>query len=394
MKTYIKQALVLLVASCLLTLPFGCGNIGSNSQNDINNLIYRGNDEHTGSYPGNSLAASSIKWKFFNHDQGLMLSAPLYWDGTVYFGSYDHNLYALDSQTGQVKWKFETSKPILSSTAISSTNILFGSMDGSFYDVDANTHELKWSFQSASFDNSQKGAIPNQGIRSAPVVDNGVVFFGCYGRRVYALDVGSGKEIWKYATENPVQNAPSVSDGIVYITDLDKLVALDEKTGVKKWASGSSGSPGSSPVVSNGTVLFADSFHLSAFNAQTGEIKWKIDASADSGLDVGPSVKDGVVFFGDNEGFHSVDLDKGSAKWNTPIPGGSTGSPPMIIDDSVYFVDSAAFIDRLDLNSGQIRSRFKLKDTFDPYWKTTTVMTPGDGVVFIADMDGNVYAIQ
>lgn len=63
------------------------------------NVMFRGNPQHTGVYDsGGVLHFSKIKWKF--HTGGSVTSSPAVANGVVYVGSADHNLYALDSATG------------------------------------------------------------------------------------------------------------------------------------------------------------------------------------------------------------------------------------------------------------------------------------------------------
>ena len=53
----------------------------------------------------------------------------------VYFGSPDGYLYALDSQSGAEKWKFQTGGPVGTSPAVSEGVVYFGSEDGYLYAV-------------------------------------------------------------------------------------------------------------------------------------------------------------------------------------------------------------------------------------------------------------------
>ena len=48
---------------------------------------------------------SKVKWKF--HTGGSVTSSPAVVGDTVYVGSNDNNLYALDLETGALKWKFK-----------------------------------------------------------------------------------------------------------------------------------------------------------------------------------------------------------------------------------------------------------------------------------------------
>ena len=55
-------------------------------------------------------------------------------DGTIYFGSYDNNTYALNGKTGELIWKYETGNNIISSPAIGSDGTIYiGSNDHNVY---------------------------------------------------------------------------------------------------------------------------------------------------------------------------------------------------------------------------------------------------------------------
>jgi eukaryotic-like serine/threonine-protein kinase len=74
---------------------------------------FRGNAEHTGVYSGVGVPQfSKIKWQF--HTGGQVMSSPAVTADTVYIGSNDHFLYALDRATGAQLWKFKTESRITS----------------------------------------------------------------------------------------------------------------------------------------------------------------------------------------------------------------------------------------------------------------------------------------
>jgi hypothetical protein len=51
-------------------------------------------------------STGTLKWKFAT--KGWVSSSPAVSSGVVYFESYDSNFYAVDAATGQFKWKFQT----------------------------------------------------------------------------------------------------------------------------------------------------------------------------------------------------------------------------------------------------------------------------------------------
>jgi outer membrane protein assembly factor BamB len=110
--------------------------------------MFRGNPQHTGVYPGPAVPQfTKIKWQF--HTNGQVLSSPAISGDTLYVGSSDHQLYALDAASGTLKWKFKTDGRITSSPAVSGGIVYFGSYDSNFYAVDTATDQLKWKFKTA-----------------------------------------------------------------------------------------------------------------------------------------------------------------------------------------------------------------------------------------------------
>jgi outer membrane protein assembly factor BamB len=105
-----------------------------------------GNPQHTGDYGDVSIKQlNKIRWQF--HTGGQVLSSPAVSGSSLYVGSSDHFLYALDRQDGILKWKFKTGGRITSSPAVSEGVVYFGSFDAYFYAVDAATGALKWKFK-------------------------------------------------------------------------------------------------------------------------------------------------------------------------------------------------------------------------------------------------------
>ena len=52
---------------------------------------------------------------------------------TVYFGARDRLVYALDTETGEEKWNFETEGFVESSPVVADGVVYIGSNDGSVY---------------------------------------------------------------------------------------------------------------------------------------------------------------------------------------------------------------------------------------------------------------------
>ena len=107
--------------------------------------MFRGDAAHSGAYAGSGPRQfHAVKWKFATGDR--VVSSPVFSDGVIYFGSDDHNVYAVDAATGRQIWKVSTLGPVASSPAVAGGIVYFTSYDGRFYAVDAKNGKLKWKF--------------------------------------------------------------------------------------------------------------------------------------------------------------------------------------------------------------------------------------------------------
>src|SRR5437660_696562 len=105
-------------------------------------------------------------WDFY-------LSSPTVWNGAVYFGSSDGNVYSLDATSGALKWKFHTGDVVHSSPAIADGVLYIGSWDTYLYAMDAASGTEKWRFKTG-----EDPDIHNHGgIQDSPAVADGTIKF-------------------------------------------------------------------------------------------------------------------------------------------------------------------------------------------------------------------------
>ncbi len=182
--------------------------------------MFRGDPAHSGVYDASGAPGlSTVKWKF--KTAARIFSTPAVAGSAVYFGSSDHNLYAVNAGDGSLRWKFHTDGPVNSSPAIESGIVYAGSLDGNFYAVDAETGKLKWKFKTGGERRFSApgihGAIPRTEVMpdpfdvflSSPVVAGGVVYVGSGDHNVYALDAKAGDLKWKFTTGNVIHASPA-----------------------------------------------------------------------------------------------------------------------------------------------------------------------------------------
>ena len=78
------------------------------------------------------------------------LNPPVIIGNTIYFGSDDGNFYALDVESGYMRWVFKSGAEINSIPYADKNNVYFGSKDGKLYALSRDTGQEIWHFQARS----------------------------------------------------------------------------------------------------------------------------------------------------------------------------------------------------------------------------------------------------
>jgi outer membrane protein assembly factor BamB len=265
-----------------------------------NGIVYAGS--YDGKFYALDAKTGGIKWKFKTGGErrfeakglhglqpknqtiadpfDVFLSSPVVAQGRVYFGSGDGNLYALDANSGELRWKFQTGDVVHSSPAFADGVLYFGSWDSLFYAVDAATGKEKWRFQARKDD-----LIHNQvGFQSSPAVVDGVVYTGCRDAHLYALDAATGKEKWNFNTElSWVISSPAVHEGKVFFATSDSTLyhVLEAATGKSVLRQQSKAFMFSSPSVAGDVVLIGVlNGILEARDLKSGDLLWEFQTEA------------------------------------------------------------------------------------------------------------------
>lgn len=173
---------------------------------------------------------------------------------TVFFGSSDGHLYALNGRTGALKWKFKTDGIIHSTPALSDGVLYFGSWDTFFYAIEAATGKLVWKFKTGD----QMGM---SGIQTSATIANGNVYFGARDPFLFALDAKTGALKWKYDAENSwILSTAAFKDNTLYMgtSDTYLVLAIDATTGKEKWRRKLFGYVYGSPCLTDKALFIGD----------------------------------------------------------------------------------------------------------------------------------------
>jgi outer membrane protein assembly factor BamB len=341
-----------------------------------------------------------VKWKF--HTDGQVISSPAVADGTVYFGSTDGNLYAVDLESGAQKWKLPLGVRATSSPAVDHGIVYLGTYSGRFYAVDATTGKLKWKFQTegerrfagrhlhGSEPAGETMPDPFDFYLSSPAVWGGTVYFGSGDGNVYALDSNSGGLKWKFHTGDVVHASPAISEGTLFIGSWDSyFYALDAASGKEKWRFNNEFSwVITSPMIAKDKVIFATSdsslFHMVDVATGKSAVRQQLKAF----VFASPSVAGDVVYVGVLNGtLEARDLKTGELLWefqtdasrenrNWVLTADRKFNSPMIF--TTPWREAAA-------------SGLDLQSTVGSFFSSPLI---ANGVVYVGSTDGYLYALQ
>jgi outer membrane protein assembly factor BamB len=193
-------------------------------------------------------------WSFH---AGAIESSPLQVNGVLYFGSWDHYVYALDARKRKLRWKFRADDQVIAAPAYAHGTIYVATSGGSLYALSAKTGRMKWRARSfARFGRREY-------FYATPTVAYGRVFIGNTDGYVYAYGATSGHLIWAQRAGTYVYTGAAVWQQKVYVGTWDGyLVALDAATGDTRWRFDSPGGISGAPTVMGGLVYFSTLGHI------------------------------------------------------------------------------------------------------------------------------------
>ncbi|MFT5104581.1 MAG: hypothetical protein ACI8XO_001219 [Verrucomicrobiales bacterium] len=118
--------------------------------------------------------------------------------------SRDDCMIALDTDTGELLWRFVSGGPIRFAPVAWEGAVYFGSDDGYFYCLNVEDGSLRWKFQAVPSERQVFGnrrVISTWPVRGGPVLRDGRIYFAAgvwsfEGVFVYALDANSGEVVW------------------------------------------------------------------------------------------------------------------------------------------------------------------------------------------------------
>ena len=247
--------------------------------------------ERTGAAPASFALPMSKSWTYGGGSLYYESTSPVASGDTVYYGSVDGDLTAVDRITGQEKWKSQLGLigRSMSSPTLGDGVLFIGytSIVGveSFSGIDTQTGLVDWTFYT-------EGAA---GF-GTPVLKHGVLYVADRTGVLYALDPNLGTAKWERMLGGVVELGPSVVDGLLIAGTLENDVYALAMNGDVAWKS-SVDAPVNGPVVGGaGRVFFSDAVgSVYALDSQTGSQIWKVRLS-DGSRQLRLSYSEGILY--------------------------------------------------------------------------------------------------
>eukprot|EP00940_MAST-03C_sp_MAST-3C-sp2_P003540 g3540.t1 len=288
----------------------------------------------------------SLKWKF-KTERAVVSTGALSGQGTLFVGSWDHHLYAIDTADGTMRWKVNLGYVVSSSPVLSSDGTLYvGSGDGNLYGI-SSTGTVLWTFKAGD------------SIFSSPAMsaDGTKVYFGSWDAKIYCLDAFTGVALWSHETGGAVDSSPALSP--------------------------------------NGDIVYVGSWdgHVYALDTSSGRLRWKY-RTGDEGVVASPAVRaDGIVVVGCwNRKIHAIDPDSGAALWAVDVANIVEGSAAIDGEGNVFVGIWGGVFLSLRGTDGALMWTATLSDRSVAVSSGATILRDGS-VVFGAD-DGVVRRVS
>lgn len=161
---------------------------------------------------------SVVLWTF-ETESGIW-SEPLLLDGVLYFGSMDHNLYAVDSRTGEELWRVDLGGAVAATPTLDDGSLYIGSFDRRVFKVSLEGNILA------------ERAVDDW-VWGAPVVSDGMVYAADMSGNVYALNADDLSEVWRVKAANGgIRPSPLVTEQHVIVGSRSgEVVWVDREAG-------------------------------------------------------------------------------------------------------------------------------------------------------------------
>ncbi len=184
------------------------------------------------------------RWQPFQADDKIW-SRPAESNGSLYFGTLGHAVYAVNAEDGAQRWRTPLGGAVVGSPLVLNGTVFAGALDRSFYALDAANGEVKWQFEGDGW------------FWASPVEADGVIYAATLQGSLYALDQ-QGQQLWSIPAEaaGAIVAAPVVLENSVIVATTERTVhQFSRVDGREEWSFGV-GEQVRADMVNKGEVVY------------------------------------------------------------------------------------------------------------------------------------------
>ncbi|MFW6118688.1 MAG: PQQ-binding-like beta-propeller repeat protein [Chloroflexota bacterium] len=307
-----------------------------------------------------------------------------------------------------------------SGTAVHEGSIYVGTMDGRVVAMNSSTKNLKWSYTTDPVTAPSSGlscgqtSIPTA-IYSTPAVDGDIVYIGTYSGQVLALNMLARSQNLTFPQQRygewewdcPINNAKSnaivadllVREEAIYTSSSNgRVYSLDKEFGDLNWESEvldeTHKKLWTSPVIQGDTLYISTlDGHIHALSVETGELlDWSFES--DVGFASSPVIYGDTIFVGSFDRYlYAVKIGGDLPIWKFPQeePAGNWfWAPPVVNEDIVYAVCLDGRIYAIEAETGGKLWEFDTGNSIvssPVLMDNLLIVTDGSGTTYVFDLD-------
>jgi outer membrane protein assembly factor BamB len=193
-----------------------------------------------------------------------------------YVSNYADRLYALSSQDGSVVWERELPASLASSPVVSGDTIFFGTFDRYLFAIDSSDGSDRWRFP--------RDNPADNWFWADPVVKDNVVYAACLDGRIYAVNARTGDEVWHFPEsiqpDAQVVSTPVLLDNVlIAVSELGEMYFIEAHSGVLEQTV-SIGYSVMAPLYAEEDMVYVHARDRGVYcvDVQTGAIAWRFSS--------------------------------------------------------------------------------------------------------------------
>jgi outer membrane protein assembly factor BamB len=274
---------------------------------------------------------------------------------TVFFGTEDGYVYALDESSGELKWKVGVKGEVIAAPAVDSGVVLVNTTSGHLIALNPENGEQKW------VNESDVPPLTLRGV-SAPAADSGGALVGTPSGKLQVSILETGMVAWETQIASPSG-----------ATELERIVDIDVK-----------------PLVFGGNV-FVISYNgtLSAVELRTGQVVWTREYGSYRNVTI-----DGNRLFvvDTNSNLYAIDRRSGVELWSNVALKNRNITSATPHGEFVVVGDKYGFVHWFTQDEGKLVAQLEVGDDDEDEAIFTGPVSAGN-TLYVKTREGKLAAI-